>query len=228
MGNFRSRVFRLRSSGQFAGLNRDECDDSVSLMPDLSKSFAEQQYVLTRDCLEEPNLSLLYRYMCRRADIGSMKTDARSPGAAASHGDLFIDGLLVDLLPFAEEVTALKLYPTYSYFRVYKQGDVLVKHRDRPSCEITLTLCLGYQAPGPWPLFLESPSGVVSIALHPGDGFFYRGTELTHWREPFPGDVAAQAFLHYVNRDGPYSEWKYDKRKAIPFDRPHGKVTRIS
>lgn len=197
-------------------------------MPDLSNSFAQQKYAFCRNCLSERDRALLYRYTRQRAESGTMKTDPRSPGAAAAPGDVFIDGLLVDLLPFAEEVTGLKLFPTYSYFRVYKRGDILVKHTDRPSCEITLTLCLGYEAQGPWPLLLESPGGILSIELEPGDGLFYRGTEWTHWREPFQGEVAAQAFLHYVDRDGPYAEWKYDKRKSIPFDRPRGEVTRIS
>jgi len=189
-------------------------------MRDLSHLFAQQKYAVCHGCVKEPELTRLYRYTCKRAQSGTMNTDARSPGAAAAPGDVFIDGLLVDLLPFAEEVTGLKLFPTYSYFRVYKHGDILVKHTDRPSCEITLTLCLGYQAARPWPLMLESPNGVLSIELEPGDGLFYRGTEYTHWREPMDGELAAQAFLHYVDRDGPYAEWKYDKRKAIPFDRP--------
>jgi hypothetical protein len=189
-------------------------------MSDLSHLFVQQKYVLCHGCVKEPELTRLYRYTCKRAESGTMKTDARSPGAAAAPGDVFIDGLLVDLLPLAEEVTGLKLFPTYSYFRVYKRGDVLVKHTDRPSCEITLTLCLGYQAARPWPLMLDSPHGVLSIELEPGDGLFYRGTEYTHWREPMDGELAAQAFLHYVDRNGPFAEWKFDKRKAIPFDRP--------
>lgn len=150
-----------------------------------------------------------------------MRTDPRSPGAWAAAGDVFIDGLLVDFLPLVEEITRLKLFPTYSYFRVYRRGDVLVKHKDRPSCEITLTLCLGYEAELAWPLFLESPEGVLSIALEPGDALLYRGTQWTHWREPMDGYLTAQAFLHYVDQNGPHAEWKYDKRRELPFVRPH-------
>jgi len=149
-----------------------------------------------------------------------MSSDPRSPGAWAAAGDVFMDGLLVDLLPLAEDVTRLKLFPTYSYFRVYKRGDILVKHRDREACEISLTLCLGYRAEGPWPLLLESPAGVSPIKLAPGDALFYRGTECTHWREPMEGERAAQVFLHYVDQNGPYAEWKYDKRPQLPFIRP--------
>jgi len=189
-------------------------------MCSLSQAFARDKYAVYRSCLKDPQLTLLYRYACKRADSGTMNSDPRSPGAWAAPGDVFMDGLLVDLLPLAEDVSGLKLFPTYSYFRVYRPGDILVKHRDRPSCEITFTLCLGYQAERPWPLLLECPAGIASIELEPGDGLFYRGTEWTHWREPMEGELAAQAFLHYVDQNGRYAEWKYDKREGLPFDRP--------
>jgi hypothetical protein len=49
---------------------------------------------------------------------------------------------------------------------------------------------------------------------------FYRGVECPHWREPLNGDHVAQVFLHYVDQNGPYAEWKYDKRPALSFKRP--------
>ena len=189
-------------------------------MTEAGELFARQKYVVWRSCLKEPQLSLLYRYACKRADSGTMGHDARSPGAWATPGDLFTDGLLMDLLPLAEDITQLRLFPTYSYFRVYKRGDILVKHIDRPSCEISVTVCLGYEAERPWPLLLESPAGVLPIELAPGDALLYRGTECTHWREPMNGERAAQVFLHYVDQNGPNAEWKYDKRKGLPFFRP--------
>lgn len=149
-----------------------------------------------------------------------MSVDSAVPGASSSAGDVFMDGLLMDLLPRAEEICRLRLFPTYSYFRVYHSGDVLTRHTDRPSCEISLSLCLGYQAEKPWPLMLEGPDGISEVELAPGDALFYRGIECAHWREPLNGDHLAQVFLHYVNQDGPYAEWKYDKRPGLSFRRP--------
>lgn len=189
-------------------------------MTEPGELFARQKYVVWRGCLKDPQLRLLYRYACKRADSGTMGHDARSPGAWAAPGDFFTDGLLMDLLPLAEEVTQLKLFPTYSYFRVYKRGDILVRHTDRQACEISVTLCLGYEAERPWPILLDGPDRISSIELTPGDALFYRGIECTHWREPMEGERAAQAFLHYVDQNGPYAEWKFDKRAGIPFNRP--------
>jgi len=191
-------------------------------MADLTQSFAKQKYVVWRSCLQDPQLSLLYRWACRRAEVGTMFLDDTSPGALSSAGDVFMDGLLMDLLPRAEAITSLKLFPTYSYFRVYHRGDVLEKHTDRPSCEISLSLCLGYQGEKPWPLMVEGPEGISSADLAPGDALLYRGIECPHWRESFEGDRNAQVFLHYVDQNGPYAEFKYDKRPGLSFKRPRG------
>ena len=53
-----------------------------------------------------------------------------------------------------EKHTGLKLSETYSYARIYKKGDVLHRHKDRYSCEIS-TLNLGGDD---WPIYLD-PTG---------------------------------------------------------------------
>ena len=62
---------------------------------------------------------------------------------------------------------------------------------------------------------LESPRGTVVADLGPGDAMLYRGCECPHWRDAFDGEQCAQVFLHYVDADGPYSEWRYDKRERL-------------
>lgn len=189
-------------------------------MEDLADLFAKQKYVVQRSSIQDPRLSLLYRYVCRRAESGTMMHDRQVPEAWAAHGDIFTDGLLTEFLPIAQAISQLTLFPTYSYFRLYEQGQALEKHTDRPACEISLTLCLGYQAAAPWPIWIEGPAGVASVELNPGDALFYRGVECPHWREPLEGDRVAQMFLHYVDQAGPYSEWRYDKREHLSVPSP--------
>lgn len=189
-------------------------------MTDLADLFERQKYVVWPACLKDPELTLLYRWACKRAEIGTMFLDGTAPRALSSAGDVFMDGLLMDLLPRAEEICRLKLFPTYSYFRVYHRGDVLDRHTDRPSCEVSLSLCLGYEGAKPWPLMVEGPAGISSVELAPGDALLYRGIECPHWRETLEGDCTAQVFLHYVDQNGPYAEWKYDKRPGLSFKRP--------
>ena len=59
-----------------------------------------------------------------------------------------------------------------------------------------------------WPIYINN----TDIMLEEGDAVLYRGCEVVHWREPYTeGTKLAQAFLHYVDANGPYTEWKNDK-----------------
>src|SRR6185295_1087278 len=170
-------------------------------MIDLAATFAYQKYVVWRSLLEEPNLTLYYKYACKRAESGTMDlADSQVPGTPSTGKDFIMDGLLADFLPSVEHACGLRLFPTYSYFRVYQRGDLLAKHKDRPACEISVTLCLGYQGPQPWPIWIDGPGGASATELAPGDAMVYRGVECAHWRESFDGDHQAQVFLHYVDQ----------------------------
>jgi hypothetical protein len=187
---------------------------------DTALQFSKDRYVVLRSLLREPQLSFAYRYACRLAEAGWMRpSDRQVPGTPNSSGDWVMDGLLCDLLPEVERGSGVSLFPTYAYFRVYKHRDILKIHRDRPACEISVTLCLGYSAIDPWPIWISGPRGPTAASLQPGDALLYRGTECDHWREPFEGEHMAQVFLHYVDRNGPHAEWKFDKRKGLAIGR---------
>src|SRR5438477_2822786 len=122
------------------------------LMNDLPLSFAREKYVVVRSLLEGPKLAVLHKYALRLATMGAMNSDdPQVPDSPFVYGDLFMDGVLQDLVPKIESISALRVFPTYSYLRLYKCGDVLPKHLDRSACEISVSLCLGYSAHEPWP-----------------------------------------------------------------------------
>jgi alkylated DNA repair dioxygenase AlkB len=124
--------------------------------------------------------------------------------------------LLLKCQPIMEKMTQLKLYPAYTYARIYKKGDELKRHKDRFSCEISTTLNLSGDD---WPIYVE-PSGEIGkkgikINLKSGDMLIYRGNELEHWREKFKGNQCTQVFLHY-------NDCKTKGAKENMFDtRPH-------
>ncbi|HYM10633.1 MAG TPA: hypothetical protein VEU62_07870 [Bryobacterales bacterium] len=178
--------------------------------------FATNKYAVLRALVKNPTLASCYKYAMRAAENGRMdQGDSQVPGTPSAYGDPMMETLLEKLVPEIERAVALAVYPTYSYFRVYKRGDVLKKHTDRPSCEISLSVNLGCQAERPWPLWIEGPGGASPISLEPGDAVLYRGIECFHWREAFAGEHAVQLFLHYVDRNGPHAEWKFDKRPGL-------------
>ena len=157
-------------------------------------------------------------------------TDQQGPNTYSHYADQVMETLLVKVLPVMAQETGLELVPTYSYARLYKKGDILKRHKDRPSCEISTTINLGGN---PWPIFIDgtgadnvineeqnlikpnAPAG-TKVLLEVGDMLVYSGCELEHWREPFEGDMCGQVFLHYNHVNGPFAEKnRFDKRPML-------------
>ena len=151
------------------------------------------------------------------------------PNTYSQYSNMAMETLLLKCLPKMEEATGLKLYPAYTYARIYKKGDELKRHKDRFSCEISTTMNLGGDD---WPIYLSpnenvgAPNGKnittsskakgIRVDLKPGDMLVYRGVELEHWREKFKGKECVQVFLHYNNRKTPGSKDNmFDKRPHL-------------
>jgi hypothetical protein len=178
--------------------------------------FGRQGSVLLPRLIEPALADFLWSYV--HTKFGSMlitSTDRAVPNTPSAYGDPTFDGLLEYLRPRIETSAGLALYPTYSYFRLYKHGDVLRRHRDRPACEISVTLNLGQIPAEPWLIYVERNGAPYAASLSPGDALLYRGCDCFHWREAFPGNRLAQVFLHYVDRHGPNADQKYDGRLTL-------------
>jgi len=190
----------------------------MSGLAQITQTFAQQGYVVVRQLVPGAKVAQLREHLERRAAGGelNMQGDVQVPGTPAAHGDATLDGLMEDLRPAVEACTGLKLWPTYSYARLYRHGDELKPHRDRPACEISLSLNLGQEpADQPWALNVEGSDGVGACMLMPGDVLLYRGIELTHWRNAYDGQRLAQVFLHYVDQSGPHAGEKFDRRQYL-------------
>ena len=62
------------------------------------------------------------------------------PNTYSHYSDIAMETYIKELKPDMEKHTKLKLIETYSYARIYKKGDLLARHKDRHSCEISTTL----------------------------------------------------------------------------------------
>ena len=159
-------------------------------------------------------------------------TDKQIPNTYSHYADPVMETLLMKVLPKMQRETGLQLIPTYSYARLYKKGDILHRHKDRPSCEISTTIHLGGNS---WPIFIDgtgadsilsgnetttivkpnAPEG-TKVLLEVGDMLVYSGCKLEHWREPFEGETCGQVFLHYNHVNGPFAEEnRFDKRPML-------------
>jgi len=145
------------------------------------------------------------------------KGDPQAPNSYSHYADIVMETLLLKCLPKMEKITGLKLYPSYSYARLYQKGAILERHKDRFSCEVSTTLNLGGDN---WPIYIE-PSGEldkkgIKVNLKPGDMLIYSGCELEHWRNEFKGNECVQVFLHYNNRKTPGAKDNmFDKRPHL-------------
>jgi hypothetical protein len=195
--------------------------------------FAYKYFLLKR---EVAKTFFQLRYISTFNEEWGTWNDPQAPNTYSVYGDILMENLLQKVKPIMEEKTGIKLIETYSYARIYKKGDVLHRHKDRFSCEISTTLNLGGD---PWPIFINpnkkegyvfgekkgvhglqnyspSISKGVKILLNPGDMLVYRGNMLEHWREEFKGENCGQVFLHYNNaKTKGAKENIYDRRPHL-------------
>ncbi len=135
-------------------------------------------------------------------------------------------GLLWGLTPIVAEIARRDLLPTYSYFRIYREGDICRVHSDRYSCEHSVSLTLDYSDGVPWALEMATrpsePSARVeedfggeghsALVMHSGDAVLYDGVHRRHGRvTPNPNAWSAHLFLHWVERRGAYAEYAFDR-----------------
>ena len=191
-------------------------------------SFNKNNFLIIKKAIEPKVAEFVYNYFLMKRQVAKTFFDTRFispfttewgvwndeqvPNTYSHYADIAMETLLLAVQPIMEKQTGLKLIPTYAYARIYKKGDVLHRHKDRFSCEISTTLNLGGDE---WPIFIEkNPNkgklvegkGYVSdntkgtkVILNPGDMLVYKGNILEHWRDEFNGDHCVQVFLHYNN-----------------------------
>ncbi len=193
----------------------------------MKEHFKKEGFVVINNFLQSETVMLLYHHVKimaqRQALILERKdekldvitnnkmfgtfNDEQVTGAFSMYGDPVMDSLCDLSHGRISEITSTKLQPTYSYYRLYFNNQELTRHKDRPSCEFSTTICLGYDVSNvdenvypdySWPIWVKMKSGKeMPVKMKPGDMLIYKGCDLEHWREKFKGVNHAQLFLHY-------------------------------
>jgi hypothetical protein len=184
----------------------------------MNEQFEKDGYLVIRNFLETDFCKFVKTYFKVKKDTLDYTIDPQAPEGASWYGDPLMETILLTSCKFISEKTELDLMPTYSYSRIYGLGDHLHKHRDRPACEISATVCLArpedepnsaiYMAHG------EDDEG-EGILLEPGDMVIYQGCRMHHWREPFESSWFLQSFLHYVDINGENISHQLDGRRCL-------------
>lgn len=209
---------------------------------DTVKEFKDNGYVVVPDMIPMELCSLFstYALLKEKHEFNPEKENQQVPGHQSIYGDTFAETLLLFLQPHIEEITGLELCPTYTYYRVYRPGAKLKRHKDRESCEVSATVCFGYEYIGVdsdyrWKVYMDPESRKIpcgpnnpfvsannkgnKVLQNIGDGVIYRGCEVEHWRKKFKaaeGSYQVQIFFHYIDKNGPhYPKFAYDGREFI-------------
>ena len=173
-------------------------------------TLKEFKYKKIDNFLTAPEVNIFKDYCRIRHRLNKEFFDPVQSDTSTLDTSIYADPLMESLLnkhSEMEKFTGLSLKPTYAYWRMYTKFADLKPHKDRPACEISVTINMGNDGTS-WPIYMEGNS----VDLNPGDAVIYLGCDLSHWREEFQGDWQAQTFLHYVDADGPYVDHWKDKR----------------
>lgn len=170
------------------------------------------QYKKIKNFLNNSEIELLKNYTIIKHRNNTENFDAIQSKTLDTYFylDPMTDSLMLSKLKLMEQETGLILFPTYSFWRMYSHLADLREHKDRDACEISVTVMIGSDGT-PWPIYM----GDTPIHMEPGDACIYLGCELNHSRKEFEGDWHAQAFLHYVDANGPKAKEKFDRRRFI-------------
>jgi hypothetical protein len=179
-----------------------------------------------KDVVSQELANFLTHVMLRSPAYFNRHEDEQVPGSIAlmSH-EVVLETLLEKTWHKIENVIEEELIPTYSYGRVYTNGNILEKHKDRPSCEVSVTVQLARSHHYAWPIYM----GNQRFDLAEGDGVIYKGCDIEHWRNPCDAPhnyYSGQVFLHYVRKNGPYADYAGDKRwsENMPFIRNRNSI----
>lgn len=172
----------------------------------------KNNYVLVPGFISEAQAQSLankFKDHCKKFNLNG---DPQAPNSHAMCDFLPFVQLLVKKVPHISRLLGEEVLPTYTYARVYKNGSVLERHRDRPACEISITLNLAKDID--WPIYFQRPDGSETLVeLNPGDAVLYLGCQADHWRNKFDGQEYVQVFLHYVRTNGSKAWAFFDKQQ---------------
>lgn len=185
------------------------------------KTFEKQGYALVKNFLPRDVALFLSDYLKVRKEIkqatGEEITDPQIPDASCifSHEPV-LETLYLQYTDKMKELTGVDVLPTYIYARIYQNGNELHPHKDRPSCEISATIKLDESENYTWPICVEEGSFKLDV----GDAVIYRGCDVLHWRDKCEADedyFLSQMFMHFIDKNGPYAEYVFDKMPARQF-----------
>jgi hypothetical protein len=169
------------------------------------EQFNTNGYVNLKGIIPADICNIVTQYALLQEHVFPKKEDGEGqvPNAHSIYSDTLMETLMAHMKPYMEKYTGLDLFPTYSYYRVYRPGMVLERHTDRPSCEVSTTICFGCNYQGvdanyKWSMYVDptyrhsAETDFISqnkagnaVPQNPGDIIIYKGCEIGKFKHSF-------------------------------------------
>lgn len=186
--------------------------------------------------LPDQIVTLLYNYMIIKGSAEKEWTN--DPGTSKAllgyYGDYLMETILDMSTPVIENALNKKLWPSYSYVRIYDKDSDLPAHLDRKGSEYVLCLGLGSDPINkPYPIYIGSKDDEQDYTyqdVHNKDCTFkienkfnmlqntailFSGQDKFHWRTKCKHDHFISLFMFYVDQKGEYIDQKFDGRTNL-------------
>jgi hypothetical protein len=174
------------------------------------ESIRSRRYAIIRDIVPPAQRASLRRYVRQLKERGYFPelNDGQVVLRASIHNEPTIASLHNGLAGIVNSIGVEPVIPSYCFLGCYEAGAVLERHLDRPQCAYNVCLVMDMQyldrddEPEPWPIYLELDGKPEAALLGVGDGIFFAGKDIFHWRDAQPaGRRTVVCFNHFVPPD---------------------------
>ena len=124
------------------------------------------------------------------------------------YGDFLSMIFHLKITPHVSKILNKKIIPSFCFTRMYFPGSKLNFHKDRDACEITVSHC---HYGTPWKIYILEED----FTTEKGISICYEGIDKSHGRIAPIANNALYSFYHWVEKDGKYDEFKYDKSEKM-------------
>src|SRR6266536_539118 len=165
----------------------------------MARKFRKNRYLFVKRLLPASMLEYLKIYYAVLLDNELFVRDTQCPSSLSLGGDPGLDAVLEWIRPEIGRLVGFELAPTYSYTRRYAKGELLKRHKDRESCEVSVTVSIKVpKRAAPSVVYLRPPNArATKVAMREGDGYI-------------------QLFFHFISKSGrSYPDHLFDGRKLL-------------
>lgn len=171
----------------------------------------DKKYLIIKNFIEKARAINLGEEFENYCTANKPDGDPQVPDSCAVRNYISFLELLTEKTTQVSSILGETVLPTCSYARVYKKGNILKNHSDKPHCEVSLSVHL--KGDNKWPIYFGNDTKEY-LDLEPGDAVLYFGCDINHGRDEYEGETYSQCFLHYVRSRGTYSNYYFHNNRG--------------